>query len=63
MSTKILAYCDRGTDLKDCIDLKPSREEILELLPWVENYDLNPYWPNYVRTQVEVLATRLGYVL
>ena len=63
IGTKILAYCDRGTDLKDCIDLKPTREEILEILPWVENYDLNPDWPNYVRTQAEVLATRLGYVL
>jgi hypothetical protein len=29
IGTKILAYCDRGTDLKDCLDLKPSRDEIL----------------------------------
>ncbi|MDO9181967.1 MAG: DUF6036 family nucleotidyltransferase [Bacteriovorax sp.] len=63
IGTKILAYCDRGTDLKDCIDLKPSREEILEILPWVEQYDLNPDWPKYVRGQVEELASRLNYVL
>lgn len=63
IGTKILAYCDRGTDFKDCIDLKPTREEILEILPWVEQYDLNPDWPTYVRSQVEELAKRLGHVL
>lgn len=63
IGTKILAYCDRGTDLKDCIDLKPSRDEILEILSWVEQYDLNPDWPKYVRGQVEELAKRLDYVL
>lgn len=63
IGTKILAYCDRGTDFKDCLDLKPSREEILEVMPWVEQYDLNPDWPKYVRGQVEVLTKRLGHVL
>lgn len=63
IGTKILAYCDRGTDFKDCIDLKPTRDEILEILPWVEQYDLNPDWPKYVVGQVEELVKRLGYVL
>jgi hypothetical protein len=63
IGTKILAYCDRGTDLKDCLDLKPSRDEILEILPWVEQYDTNVDWPRYVRGQVEELAKRLGHGL
>ena len=63
IGTKILAYCDRGTDLKDCLDLKPTREEILEILPWVEQYDLNPEWPKYVKGQVGELVKRLGHVL
>lgn len=63
LGTKVLAYCDRGTDLKDCIDLKPNREELIEILPWVEQYDLNPDWPKYVQGQVKELAKRLGYVI
>lgn len=61
IGTKILAYCDRGTDLKDCIDLRPSLEEIIEVLPWVQSYDLNPDWPQYVLNRVEVLKEKLGY--
>jgi hypothetical protein len=61
IGTKILAYCDRGLDFKDCVDLNPTKDEILEILPWVKQYDLNPDWPNYVQTQVEELAKRLGY--
>ena len=39
IGTKLLAYCDRGRDLNDCLDLKPTKEEILEILPWVQGYD------------------------
>lgn len=63
IGTKILAYCDRGTDLQDCLDLKPSKSEILEILPWVQDYDVNMNWKNYVREQVDFLAKRLGYGL
>ena len=63
LGTKLLAYCDRGTDLKDCLDLKPTREEILEILPWIEAYDTSPDWPQYVRNQITDLALRLGHVL
>lgn len=63
LGTKVLAYCDRGTDLKDCLDLKPSREELLEILPWVKDYDGNPGWPAYVQSQIEFLAKGLGYEL
>lgn len=63
IGTKILAYCDRGQDLKDCLDMKPTKEELLEILPWVKGYDTNTGWPDYVQGQVEFLAKRLGYEL
>jgi hypothetical protein len=63
LGTKLLAYCDRGTDFKDCIDLNPTIEELIEILPWVEQYDLNPAWPKYVQGQINELARRLGHVI
>lgn len=63
IGTKLLAYCDRGRDLSDCLALNPSREEILEILPWVQGYDTNPKWPEYVLNQINDLAKRLGYGL
>jgi hypothetical protein len=61
IGTKLLAYCDRGTDLKDCLDLNPSIVEINELLPWLKNYDLNPDWPLYVQRQIKILKGKLGH--
>lgn len=61
IGTKILAYCDRGLDLNDCLDLKPTILELNELLPWVQGYDGNPNWPAYVEDQVNELKRRLGY--
>lgn len=60
IGTKLLAYCDRGTDLKDCIDLSPSLTEISEILPWVKGYDTNPDWPEYVQRRIDYLIERLG---
>ncbi len=61
IGTKLLAYCDRGTDLKDCLDLRPTKEEISEILPWVQKYDGNSKWPKYVLAQIEDLERKLGY--
>lgn len=63
IATKILAYCDRGTDLQDCLLLRPTKEELAEVVPWVSAYDSNPGWPAYVRQQVDDLAGRLGHGL
>ncbi|MGZ3770404.1 MAG: hypothetical protein ACXVCP_16145 [Bdellovibrio sp.] len=43
--------------------MKPTKEELLEILPWVKGYDTNPGWPDYVQGQVEFLAKRLEYEL
>lgn len=61
IGTKVLAYCDRGFDLQDCIDLKIAKEEMIEIIDWVKAYDANPGWPNYVDSQIKILAEKLGY--
>ena len=61
LKTKLFALCDRGTDLADCIALKPSREELDEALPWVEYQDANPDWPENVRRVLANLRRSLGH--
>lgn len=61
IGTKVLAYCDRGFDLQDCIDLKITKYELGQVVDWVKNYDSNPNWPNYVDSQIQILAKKSGY--
>jgi hypothetical protein len=61
IATKLLAYCDRGQDKVDLIDLKVTKDELLESLPWVQSYDSNPSWPDHVHSQFQELAESLGY--
>jgi hypothetical protein len=63
IGTKVLAFCDREFDLKDCLAMKPTRSELLEIMPWVQSYDANPSWPNYVEEKIKNLAKVLGYEL
>ena len=43
--------------------MKPTKDELLEILPWVQGYDANPGWPAYVEERVQELAKGLGYEL
>lgn len=61
IGTKLLAYCDRGLDLKDCIDLNPTKEEIFSIVDWVKSYDSNPDWPDYVDKKINELRKKLGH--
>ncbi len=61
IGTKVLAFCDRGFDFQDCLDMKPTKEELTEILPWVQSYDANPSWPSYVLERVKDLSKGLGY--
>jgi hypothetical protein len=63
LNTKLYAYCDRQTDFEDCLALKPTREELLEALPWVQHQDANVDWPEHVEMQFKELASELGYEL
>ena len=59
LKTKLFAYCDRGTDLSDCLAMKPTPEELDDALTWVILQDANPLWPEHVRASFEVLTQQL----
>jgi hypothetical protein len=61
LKSKLFALCDRGTDLKDCVALNPTPEELAECLPWLELQDANELWPEHVRDTVAELGRRLGH--
>jgi len=59
LRTKLLGLCDRGADLFDCINMKPTEEEIDEATPWVKEYDGNPMWPKHVDIEITKLKNEL----
>jgi hypothetical protein len=61
LRSKIFALCDRGIDIGDCVAMSPSRVELDEILPWLEEKDGNPKWPDHVRQVVDDLRTGLGH--
>ena len=63
LATKLLAFCDRGQDLFDCLAMKPTREELLLAQPWMMPQDGNPSWAAHVQESLTQLAKRLGYEL
>lgn len=63
LKTKLFAFCDRRTDLQDCLALAPTAAELQEALPWVEYQDANELWPGHVRSMFEELGRRLGHGL
>jgi hypothetical protein len=63
LRSKLFALVDRNIDLPDCIALHPTRSELHELLPWLDQQDSNDDWPRYVRVVLGQLAAELGYEL
>ena len=61
LKTKLFAYCDRGTDLGDCLALAPTDAELQEALPWVQLQDAHPDWARHVAETLEDLGRRLGH--
>jgi hypothetical protein len=59
IKSKMFAYCDRQTDLQDCIALNPNNEELKEALSWVKDRDANPEWPTYVEKQFSFFKEKL----
>jgi hypothetical protein len=55
----VLPTC--GTDFADCIALKPSLNEIEEVIFWVHEQDTNPDWPRHVTSVLTDLGAKLGY--
>jgi len=60
LKTKLFAYCDRETDLQDCIALSPTREELAACFQWVSERDANPLWINNVDAHFIKLKQALG---
>jgi len=63
LCSKLFALCDRGLDRDDCRALAPTRDELLSILPWLEQQDANPDWPAHVRATLDELARSLGHGL
>lgn len=61
LRSKLFALCDRALDLADCVALAPTRPELQALTEWLEQQDLNPGWPEHVRSTLADLARRLGH--
>lgn len=61
LMSKVFALCDRGLDLQDCIALAPTPGELDEITWWLENQDVNPDWPDHVRSVLVDLQVRLGH--
>lgn len=61
--SKLFALCDRGTDLIDCLALKPTRTELNDSLEWLKSQDANTLWPEHVSATIKDLAERLSYDL
>jgi Nucleotidyltransferase of unknown function (DUF6036) len=61
LMSKLFALCDRGIDLRDCVALAPTVEELRDIRPWVERQDANPEWPAHVRATLDDLGRRLNH--
>jgi hypothetical protein len=61
LKTKLFAYCDRRTDLADCLALAPTAGDLADALAWVQQQDTNDLWPDYVRQMFDALSKRLGH--
>jgi hypothetical protein len=61
LRSKLFALCDRGFDLGDCMALAPAADELVVILPWLEQQDGNPDWPAHVRVTLADLGRRLGH--
>ena len=60
LMSKLFALCDRGIDLQDCVALSPTVTELDEVLPWLEQQDANPGWPEHARNTLNDLRRRLN---
>jgi len=60
IATKLQGLCDRDEfDLEDILALKPTREEIESLKPWLLLRDISEFWPKRVESQLQKLFGRI----
>lgn len=58
---KFYAFCDRGRDLNDLVDLKVTSAEIDAASEQTKNKDGNPLWPTLVAEKTAELKKVMGY--
>ncbi len=63
LRAKLFAYCDRQEDFLDCVAMAPTKKELQELLPWLQERDANELWPEHVRRSLKALAEKLGHAI
>lgn len=61
LKSKLFALADRGSDIEDCIALKPTPEELAECQPWLEQQDGNEMWRTHIHDVLAKLGERLGH--
>ena len=61
LASKLFAFCDREDDFEDVVRLKPSKEELTKLLPWVLKRDASAYWPKRVEECFSRLRKKMKY--
>ena len=61
LRSKLFALCDRGTDLGDCLALRPTAAEHDEIAPWLARQDAHPEWRAHTRATLADLRHRLGH--
>ena len=59
LRTKLFAYCDRQTDLNDCVALEPTDRELRIIKPWLDAQDAHLQWPEHVKRSLRALQREL----
>lgn len=61
LRSKVFSLCDRALDLKDCLALAPTGEELALIEPWLNEQDGNSEWTQHVHEVLMDLKWRLGH--
>jgi hypothetical protein len=61
LATKLFAFCDREDDWQDVLKLKPTKDELERLFPWVLERDGSPYWPKRVEDCFKRIKKEMKY--
>jgi hypothetical protein len=59
--SKFWAMCDRQEDKQDVLLLRPSKEELRNVVEYTKTKDANPDWPEWVIKQGHRIGKELGY--
>lgn len=61
LATKLFAFCDREDDWQDVLKLKPTKEELDRIFPWVMERDGSAYWPKRVEDCFKRIKKAMKY--